>query len=147
MGMFSKSKTPLPDNSFQLYKRLIKNYVLRYKRILGLAAIAMVLVAATTGTMAYLIKFVVDDIFVNKNYVRLVTLPLTIITLGLINAVGDYGQSLSLRYIGQRVVSDMQLDLYRHLLHADISMFNDQSSGRLISRLTNDIMLMRQSVS
>ena len=147
MGIFSKSKTKLPDDSFALYKRLIKSYVLRYRRILGVAAVAMVLVAATTGTMAYLIKFVVDDIFVNKNYVRLITLPLTIITLGLINAVGDYGQSLSLRYIGQRVVSDMQLDLYRHLLYADISMFNDQSSGRLISRLTNDIMLMRQSVS
>ncbi|OYW13792.1 MAG: hypothetical protein B7X02_01390, partial [Rhodospirillales bacterium 12-54-5] len=134
MGLFSNT-ADAPNDSFQLYKRLIRTYVLRYQRILGAAAICMIVVAATTGSTAFLVKYVVDDIFVNKSGLHLMLLPLAIIGLG------DYGQSLSLRYVGQRVVSDMQLDLFSHLLHADIALFNDQSSGRLISRLTNDIML------
>lgn len=141
------AKIETSNDSFQLYKRLIRTYVLRYKNILALAAVCMMVVAATAGSTAFLVKFVVDDIFVSKDMGRLIALPLLIITLGALNGIGDYGQSLCLRYVGQRVVSDMQLDLYTHLLHADIALFNDQSSGRLISRLTNDIMLMRQSVS
>jgi subfamily B ATP-binding cassette protein MsbA len=145
MALFSKSKTP--DDSFELYKRLIRTYLFRYRRILAVAGVGMVLVAVTTAANAYLMQPILDHIFVNKNASLLMILPLGVIALAIINAAGDYAQSLSLRYVGQRVVSDMQLDLFSHLIHADIALFNDQSSGRLVSRLTNDIMLMRQSVS
>jgi ABC-type multidrug transport system fused ATPase/permease subunit len=74
-------------------------------------------------------------------------IDVSMVAVALANAVADYGQSLALKYVGQRVVCDMQGDLFDHLMHADISLFHDQSTGRLISRLTNDILLMRQSVS
>jgi subfamily B ATP-binding cassette protein MsbA len=107
----------------------------------------MVAVAATAAAQAYLMQPVLDDIFVRKDETFLFLLPIILIALALINSVCDYGQSLALKYVGQRVVSDMQGDLFAHLMHSDISLFHDQTSGRLISRLTNDIMLMRQSVS
>lgn len=141
------STPPAVDSSAQLYRRLIRTYVLRYKPVLALGALGMVIVALTTAGNAYLIKPVIDGIFVARDHTMLILMPLGIIGMAILNAVGDFGQSLSLKYIGQRVVSDMQLDLFSHLLNADIALFNDQSSGRLISRLTNDIMLMRQSVS
>lgn len=139
--------TTTSTTSWQLYKRLIRTYVLRYRKILAIGAVGMVLVALTTAGNAYLIKPVIDGIFVAQDTRMLILLPLGIIALAILNGIGDFGQSLCLKYVGQRVVSDMQLDLFAHLLHADIALFNDQSSGRLISRLTNDIMLMRQSVS
>lgn len=138
---------PKDFKSFALYKRLIRTYVLRYKNVLGIAIIGMLLVAGSTAGQAYIIQHVIDDIFVNKNETLLVIIALTIMVLAALNALGDYGQAISLRYVGQRVVSDMQVDLYEHLLRADITLFHDQSGGRLISRLTNDIQLMRQSVS
>lgn len=135
------------NNSTSLYGRLLRSYVLRYKHILLLAGGCMLLVAATTAANAYLLEPMIDEIFVKKNQTLLYLVPLGFIVIGLLNAVGDFGQTLSLRYIGQKVVSDMQADLFEKLLHSDLSLFHDQSSGRLISRLTNDIMLMRQSVS
>ncbi len=138
---------PQDFKSFALYKRLIRTYVLRYKNVLGIAIIGMLLVAGSTAGQAYIIQHVIDDIFVSKNETLLVIISLTIMLLAGLNALGDYGQAISLRYVGQRVVSDMQVDLYDHLLHSDITLFHDQSGGRLISRLTNDIQLMRQSVS
>lgn len=136
-----------PPGSFELYKRLVKTYVLRYRVVLAIAALSMVLVAGSTAANAYIMQPVLDDIFVHKNEKLLMLLPVIIAVLAFINAVGDYGQSVTLKYIGQRVVCDMQVDLYAHLLYSDISLFHDQAGGRLISRLTNDIMLMRQSVS
>ena len=136
-----------PINSYALYKRLLRTYVLRYRRVLFIGGFCMVLVAGSAASQAYLMKPVLDDIFVNKNEAFLLWLPLVLVVIAVINSMGDYGQSLSLKYVGQRVVSDMQGDLFAHLMHSDISLFHDQASGRLISRLTNDIMLMRQSVS
>ncbi len=133
--------------SYALYKRLLTTYVLRYRRVLFLGGFCMILVAGASATQAYLMKPVLDDIFVRKNEVFLFWLPIILVVVAVINAVGDYGQSLCLRYVGQRVVTDMQGDLFEHLIYSDISLFHDQSSGRLISRLTSDITLMRQSVS
>lgn len=133
--------------SFQLYKRLLRMYVGRYTHALIIGGICMLLVAASTASLAYLTKHVLDDIFIEKNTQMLSWIPLVIITVSIINAVSDYGQSVALKYVGQRVVSDMQGDLFAHLIRADISLFHDQASGRLISRLTNDILLIRYSVS
>ena len=142
-----RASHPADEKSYALYRRLIATYVLRYRSILLLGVACMVVVAGTTAANAYLLKPVIDEIFIELNTQLLVLLPLAIVCLGLINAVADYGQALCLRYVGQKVISDMQLDLYTKLLYADLSMFHDQTSGRLISRLTNDITLMRQSVS
>lgn len=133
--------------SWPLYRRLLRTYVFRYWQVLAIAIVCMLLVAGSTAGNAYIMQPVLDDIFVNKNAQLLMLLPIAIILLALANAVGDYGQALALKYVGQRVVSDMQLDLYGHLMRADIKLFHDQSAGRLISRLTNDITLMRLSVS
>ncbi|MFZ4541241.1 MAG: ABC transporter ATP-binding protein [Rickettsiales bacterium] len=133
--------------SYQLYGRLLRTYVKKYKRTLAIGGICMLVCAGATSGQAYLMQPVLDGIFVNKNSTYLYLLPLALVTLAFFNAVGDYGQSLALKYVGQKVVSDMQSDLFSHLMHSDIRLFHDQSSGRLISRLTNDIMLMRRSVS
>lgn len=145
--MTSTTATPTLAPSFALYKRLLRTYVWRYRPVLLLGMFAMLLVAGAAAMQAYLMKPVLDDIFVNKNETLLFWLPIVLMVTAFIGAVGEYGQSLCLKYVGQRVVSDMQGDLFAHLMHADLSLFHDQSSGRLISRLTNDITLMRQSVS
>lgn len=130
-----------------LYHRLLRTYVWRYKRVLVVGGLCMILVASSAAGQAYLMQPVLDDIFVRKDETYLMLLPIVLVILAICNSAGDYGQSLALKYVGQRVVSDMQSDLFSHLMHSDISLFHDQSSGRLISRLTNDIMLLRQSVS
>ena len=137
----------MANDSMQLYKRLIRTYVVHYRFYLTLAGAGMLIVALTTSANAYLMQPVLDGIFVRKDALLLSILPLAIIAMAVLNAIGDYGQTLALKYTGQRIVSDMQGDLFAHLIHSDIAFFHDQSSGRLISRLTNDIMLMRQSVS
>lgn len=139
--------TPPANDSYALYKRLLRSYVWRYKRVLILGGVCMLVAAATTAAQAWMIQPVLDYIFVNKDTFYLMLLPAALIGVAIFNAASDYGQSLALRYVGQRVVSDMQGDLFAHLMHSDIRLFHDQSTGRLISRLTNDIMLMRQSVS
>ncbi|MEJ0009963.1 MAG: ABC transporter ATP-binding protein [Alphaproteobacteria bacterium] len=140
----------IPDfkgRSFELYKRLLRDYVWKYHAMLGVAFLSMVLVAGTTAGNAWLMKPVLNDIFINHEMHWLVILPALLVILAFGNALGDYGQALALKYVGQRVVSDMQVELFAKLMSSDLTTFHDQTAGRLISRLTSDIMLMRQSVS
>ena len=41
----------------------------------------------------------------------------------------------------------MKTDMFSHLMRADLGTFHDEASGRLISRFTNDIYLMRNALS
>jgi len=105
----------------------------------------MIIVALATGANAWMIRPALDQIFIEKNQAMLKIIPLAVFIIGVIGAAANYGNMLWMRFIGQRVVADMQLRLFSHLIHSDIGLFHEQSSGRLISRFTNDINLLRNA--
>jgi subfamily B ATP-binding cassette protein MsbA len=131
----------------KLLGRVVRSYVLPYRGRLLVAMGCMIIMAAATAANAYMMQPVMDDIFLNKNRELLLIIPFVLFGIAVINALADYGQSYSLRYTGQHVVADMQADLFAHLIAADITLHQQESSGNLIARLTHDIMLMRNAVS
>lgn len=131
----------------QIRQALLRDYIAPYKRILLLAMVCMVVIAICTAINAYMMQPVLDDIFVKRDETLLMVIPLILVMVAFINSAADYGQSLALRYVGQRIVSTMQGDLFAHMITADLQSFHDQSSGKRISRMTNDIMLLRNAVS
>lgn len=133
--------------SSHLVRRLLRSYIFSHKRKLLLAVGCMVLTAACTASYAALLEPIMDDIFVRKDAQMLMLIPLLVFGVACLNGAASYGQSVIMKIIGQRVISDMQLDLYQHLLQADLDVFHHESSGRLISRFTNDIQMMRHSIA
>lgn len=140
------SQHEIKDNK-TLLKRLYRGYLSSFKGRMVIAGFLMALVAATTAANAWLMQPVLDDIFLNKNRDMLYVIPLAVLVIFTVKSVATYGQNLILQLMGQRILATMQQQLYRHLIHADIGLFTQASSGRLISRFTNDIYIMRQSVS
>lgn len=137
----------MPYTSSDLIKRLLKEYVLKHRRKLVLAVGCMLLVAGSTAANAWIMQPVLDEIFVKRDETMLTLIPLAIMVIAVIGAAGNYGQTVMMRFVGQRVIADMQLNLFAHLMRADLGTFHDQASGRLISRFTNDINMMRHSIS
>jgi subfamily B ATP-binding cassette protein MsbA len=133
--------------SSTILPRLWQDYVHAHKGRFGLAFICMVLVAGTTALNAWMMQPVLDDIFLNQKRDMLLVLPLIVVALAIVKAFASYGQAVIMRFIGQRVISDMQKQLYAHLIHADLALFHSQSSGSLLSRFTNDVVLLREAVS
>jgi subfamily B ATP-binding cassette protein MsbA len=139
--------SPRPYATRPLTRRLIRAYVGKYRWYLCAAAICMVLSAATTGATAYMMQPILDEVFVSQNRAMLTLVPLAIVGIFILAGLSDYTQNMLMRYVGQKVVADMQGDLFAHLIHADLTTFHDQASGRLVSRFTNDIQLLRQAAS
>lgn len=130
-----------------LIKRLFRDHIRHYTGKLLLALACMVIAAAATACNAWLLQPALDKIFIEKNRDMLMIIPLAVFTIAIVNALVSYGQTLLMRYIGQRIIADMQVKLFSHLMTSDLSLFHDQASGRLISRFTNDIQLMRSATS
>lgn len=126
-------------------RRLLKDHILPYRKNLLMAVLCMIVIAVCVSANTYMLQPALDMIFIQKNRAMLTLIPLVIFGIAFLGAAAHYGNALSLRYIGQKMVADMQKRLFDHLMTSDVGLFNDESSGRLVSRFTNDIALMRMA--
>jgi ATP-binding cassette, subfamily B, bacterial MsbA len=133
--------------SSAVIKRLLVNHVKPYKSEIFIAIFFMVVVATCSAAVVWLTKPVIDKILVARNMRMLVIIPLLMLGVYVIKGIAEYYQGYLIKYVGQKILTDMQIQMYEHLLYADLAYVQSQSSGRLISRFTNDIILMRGAVS
>lgn len=118
-----------------------------YRTKLIIAMIAMVCVAAFTGSQAYLVKDLLDKIFMEKNTTYLKLLPLAVVTIFFLKGIFYYIYSMLLELVGQSVIRDFRLAIYNHIHKQSLSFFNDMPTGTLISRIISDVTLLQQAVS
>ncbi|MDJ0624264.1 MAG: lipid A export permease/ATP-binding protein MsbA [Desulfocapsaceae bacterium] len=123
-------------------------YILKPFRVkLFIAMVGMVIVAATTGVQAYLVKDLLDKIFMEKNEFFLNLLPLILILVFFIKALADFIYSFLLELVGQTVIRDLRIRIFSHIHLQPLSFFNSMPTGTLISRIISDVTLMQQAVS
>jgi subfamily B ATP-binding cassette protein MsbA len=134
------------NNSFYLIKRLFNDHMRPHIRNIGLAVICMILVAATTASLAYIIQHIINDIFIEKNKQMLFVISFGVLAIFVIKGASLFGQNYIMQCFGQRIIADMQMCLFRHLLSLDLAQIKGESSGKIISRFTNDINILRASV-
>jgi ATP-binding cassette, subfamily B, bacterial len=68
---------------------------------------------------------------------------LAILVVAVIGGAMAYIQATLIATVGQRVVADIRLDLYRHVQRLSHSFHDTASSADIISRLTGDVRMMR----
>ncbi len=127
-------------------KRLLAMIRPYWKRLAGAMAL-MVLVGASTSAMAYLVKPVMDKIFVARDQDLLMLLPLAIVILYAVKGGAAYGQAYLMQFVGQRIVTQYRIDLYAHLQRLSLSYYDRTPTGELMSRITNDVNQMQGAVS
>ena len=123
------------------------NYYKKYKKHFILAIIGMILTAGATSAVAYLIKPVLDKIFIEHNEKMLYILPVLVIVAYLVKGIGGFIEKYYIGYIGLDIIRQIRDDLLKHILHLDLSFFHKIHSGELMSRLINDIERIKNAVS
>ncbi|MBV8538611.1 MAG: ABC transporter ATP-binding protein [Alphaproteobacteria bacterium] len=107
----------------------------------------MGLAAAATAANAWLMQPVLDGVFVNHDTTLLYLVPLAVIVSAVVKGASTYSQTMLMTRVGQRMLADLQRELFTHLMHADLAFFHDTPTGGLISRFTNDVALVRGAVT
>ncbi|RDU65516.1 ABC transporter ATP-binding protein [Helicobacter sp. MIT 14-3879] len=81
------------------------------------------------------------------NNILAIGMSLIIVILYLGKASGTYIQSYFMNYIGQDIIRQIRDRMLNHMLSLELSFFNKMHGGELMSRITNDISLIRSAVS
>ena len=123
------------------------SYAKEYAKHYVFAIIGIILVSSTSAATAYLVKPILDDIFINKDVVMLKLLPIAIIAVYFTKGIGIYIQAYYTSFIGQDIVRKLRDDMLGNLIRLDISFINAQRSGEMISRVTADISRVQNFVS
>jgi len=132
-----------PDNvadtaTMAVYGRLVREYVSRYKWRLFLAIFFMIISALTATATAFVMKPIVDEVFFDQNPAFVIYTTLAVVAIFAARGFATYGQTIVMDWVGTRVISDIQKDLFRKLVYADLAWFHDHSTGHLISRVVFD---------
>ncbi|MGH7217125.1 MAG: lipid A export permease/ATP-binding protein MsbA [Nitrospiraceae bacterium] len=130
------------DRLIRLYR-----YLNPYRFRLGAAFACSGMVAAFSGAYAWLVKPVLDEIFINKNESLLIVLPLALFVVAVLKSIFNYGQNYLMNYVGNRVVTDIRQELFGKLIRLPVSYHDVNTSGRLVSRVVNDVTVMANAVA
>jgi len=120
-------------------------YARPHRARLASAVAAMVLYGAASAAVAALIKPIFDEVLPNRENLGLVSTAIVVVYL--VKGLAAYLSAYWMADVGQRVVRDLRNVLFRHILGQSAAFFSASTSGRLISRITNDVGQIQQAVS
>ena len=119
-----------------------------YRGRLAVALVAMVVYAAGSAYLAWLIKPIFDQVFVfSVRPEHVVAVAGQIVLAYFLKGLGGYGSTYLMADVGQRVVMTLRNRLFRHILDQSAAFFARRTSGQLVSRITNDVGQIQGVVS
>ncbi len=123
-------------------------YLIRDKwRYLFLAMLCMLVLAGATSATAYLVKPVLDDIFFQRDLAMLRMIPAAVILIYLLRGFSMYGQEYLMNRVGQGIIRNLRNLLYDRIQELPLAFFHAERTGVLMSRITNDVNIIRNMVS
>jgi len=134
----------LDDTTFSAIKRLLREQGRAYAPRYAVAFAFMAVFAACTAFSAWMMKDVINQIFVNRDPQALFWIPLLIAMAFVVKGVAAYFQEITLTRIGNRIVAETQARLFDHILNMDLGFFQRTTSGDLVTRLTHNVRAVRE---
>jgi ATP-binding cassette, subfamily B, bacterial MsbA len=132
-----------PSYLWPVMKRVLREDGARYWPRYVLASIFLAISGGCTALAAWIMKDVIDKIFVAKDQTAMMLIPLAIVALFLIRGLTTYAGEVVLNRVGNKIVAETQMRLYRQLLTQNATFFKVHSSGDLLNRMTANAGSMR----
>jgi subfamily B ATP-binding cassette protein MsbA len=122
----------------KLFKRLL-NYVLVYRTVFIFVAISAILISVFSTLTPYLIKVAVDDYLALGKYQDFIYLIIFMLFNLILTVLFMFLFSYYANLLGQKVIYDIRVQLFKHILNFRMSYFDKSSVGRLVTRAVNDM--------
>ncbi len=140
-------------NTKKYSSKTIKRLLKYAKPYIGWFLIAIVFIIAIVGLELYqpiLLGSATDVIIENINTPNdnagreMVVLGLKFFGVIVCSLVLSYLQAMILAYIGQKIIYNIRLDVFKHLHKLSINFFNNNPIGKLVTRATNDVETLNE---
>ncbi|MBU0482905.1 MAG: ABC transporter ATP-binding protein/permease [Proteobacteria bacterium] len=147
-GYFEEERLGL-DNDLALWRRIISYIHLHWLKV-SISIFLSLIITASSLALPYLIRLAVDNYIINTDQATperlsgLTSLAILFIGLVVLDFSCNFLQVIILEWTGQNVMHHMRQQIFSHLLTLDLTYFNKNPVGKLVTRLTNDIQNMHE---
>jgi subfamily B ATP-binding cassette protein MsbA len=107
----------------------------------------MLLSAATTSALAYLVRPAIDLIFVDRRADMLVAIPIAIVVVVVLRSLAGFGEQALINGLAEKVIAATQRDMFRSQVRLDLTSLNAIHSGEAVSKFLYDAQLLRNSLT
>ncbi|QLB16211.1 lipid ABC transporter permease/ATP-binding protein [Mannheimia varigena] len=133
-------------STFKTFKRLWPT-ISPFRAGLIAGAIALVLNALVDSGLIYLLKPLLDEGFGQANHGFLKLMAILVVVFILVRGITNYIASYCLAWVSGKVVMNLRRQIFQHLMYMPVSYFDNNPTGRLLSRVTYDTEMVASSAS
>ncbi len=133
------------------FLRQFSEYLKPYRKMLALAVITMILVDATAYLLPELIRYLTDNVYSRISEPgmlrRMVIICLILMGSAFFRGLMAYTMIRAYWSVSESLVKDLRNTLYDKIQHLELEFYDQARVGDLMSRVTNDILLIRNFFS
>ena len=133
----------------KLWRRIL-GYASYYWQGVALAVFLSLAVIGSSLLLPYLVRLGVDNYIINteipvpERFSGLTFLAMIFAVAVIAGFFANYFQVTVLEWTGQNIMHRLRQHIYEHMLGLDLAFFNENPSGKLVTRLTNDVQNMHE---
>ncbi|MDB5240332.1 MAG: antibiotic transporter ATP-binding protein, partial [Spirosoma sp.] len=113
----------------------LKPYQMRFYSLIGIIMLAACLAPLTP----LLIRYTIDNVIAEGDYQRLTLMLILMIGVLVVQAIVQFSNTYLSGWLGQYVIRDIRVQLYRKILQLRLKFFDNTPIGRLVTRSISDV--------
>jgi subfamily B ATP-binding cassette protein MsbA len=142
----TQTEPALDATTRSLVARLWRDWMRAHLGQLALSVVLIIAVAVSTGIVPLLIEWAID-LIEQGDLETFLVIPIVIVAVAVFRGLASYAQNVVSQSVALRIINRMQKAMFAHLMRADIASFHETATGNLMSRFTNDVNMMRDTLS
>jgi ATP-binding cassette subfamily B protein len=124
----------LGSGNFLLIARLLSDQGAKHWRGYAFATVMTVIVAATTTLSAWIMKDVINEIFVAKKLAAVWIFGAAIVAIYAVKGFSTYGQTVVLARVANSIVANVQTRIFDKMLAMNLAFYDARHSTEFIAR-------------
>lgn len=138
MSKQNKKKVSGKAVDFVILKRIF-TYVKPYKGNFLFAAFTTISLSLLAPVRPYLVKYTIDKYVANFNSTMLGYMAILLVSLLLLEALVQFADGYLTNRLGQYIIKDMRVQLYKHILNLRLKYYDNSPIGTLVTRAVSDM--------
>ena len=123
--------------------RILAPYIYPYRWQLAAACGALLMISIAMLSLGRGLAFIVDEGLSGDNPAFLSTTIIVTLAIAIVLAIGSYFRASLINQLGERVIGDIRVALFRHILSLSSNWFESARLGDILSRLTTDTSIIQ----
>ncbi len=125
----------------------LMHYLGRYKSLLALVVVLLVISSACTVGGSYLIKPLINDYILTGDFPGLAKMLAFMAAVYIVGAACSFGYARIMVHVSQNTVAKIRSDLFDRMQSLPLKFFDTHTHGELMSRYTNDIDTISEALN